>query len=469
MDAQIYIIDIIFLLLSVTVLWSAWQTKVNVAVIAYISFFIIFTQAIELIPTPESAFRENTNIRAVTDMLCLGNVFFILLFAWLTPRSSIGDRLITALATVPTRACVGAVLSWYAIKSYLLLKYGAAAFAAVQGGLSAGSEQVFSYSDFALSTLAATLFLGGILIFVCKAASGDLSLYRWSLWLFVSFSFAIYLFVGEAIVGARRTIGVVAIFALVSFMARRNLSLVQLLKRHGRMVGVILCGVIALSAYYETVRFNIFDPQLTLEMESDSYVQKFDAAMLLLTPNRQSNLDKNRFFRPGPFTVIYDVVDRALFQHVSANGDFTKYSLEHVLPRFIDPDKPLADIDGYMAERLGIAPHRLSPEIDLANSNLALMLGDFGLLGLLAAVAASFIPIYFFSFVLIRFSHYSSVAILAAGGLFASVGDVEGTISFAIVFIRDFFVWGFVFALIEWLIREFRVHRDSPQAMSSPS
>jgi hypothetical protein len=130
-----------------------------------------------------------------------------------------------------------------------------------------------------------------------------------------------------------------------------------------------------------------------------------------------------------------------LFEGASTGGDLTWFSFAKVIPRTLLSDKPEGDIDAFMANRLQLATHHLSPGIDLPTSNLAILLSDFGFCGVILAGCLTFAPIWFFLTMADKFSNHPFVSLFVAGSLFVSLSNVEGSPTTALVSLRDFVIW----------------------------
>jgi hypothetical protein len=300
-------------------------------------------------------------------------------------------RLLKAMLEIPDSWLCAAFYAWLGFKLYLISMYGVKAFTTYRA--LAGAEEImfrFAWWETGLEHYLSFFAVGACVVYVAKTVLIP-NYWRKMQVLFPLVAFGIpYIVALESPIGSRRLIFMFALVGILLGLMLGKYSLMRLSLR--RALGLVcLAGfVFGASMYYQSVRQNYFKPEIAEKLMSENSMVIVQGAALALLPNLERNetpgLEPASQLRDGPFELVYDIVAFLEDGHAGTRGEITVASIAALIPRVvIGEGKTVTNADEIISERTGITPRGEFLVLDLPTSVLAILLADFGPLGVVLA------------------------------------------------------------------------------------
>lgn len=451
-------IDALFVALGIAIVWTAWRARIESALIAHLVFFLLLMQGLELSSGLGTERKLDLSIYVLSHVLVTAYLGGVVIVGLTVRKSNRRERMISTLAACPAWAWKASLALWTLVKAYLLGKYGPLAFYAMQAQLAEAGEQFnIEYQDVVLNAFVGVIASGGVLAFIARVVARPSEKQSPFSWLIVIVFLALYLLLGEAAQGARRTLALLAIFAVVGYMSLRRGEFALSWRRQWISVVALAAGIAFASAYYQVARNNVGLPEVVDKIASTSWVERASALLIILNPTSEaSSAEPYVFLREGPFGLMYDVTDRVYSADRLTHGELLQLSLAKIVPRVLWSDKPESDIDEVIADRLDISPVGPFLTIDLSTSTLAILVADFGILGLIFASILAATVMLGLVMAMQKLRGRPSLVVLAAGYLLQNVANVEGSLVTPFSTVRDFVIFGVLLLLFEIILRTIR-------------
>lgn len=333
------------------------------------------------LPVQEYSTHIGPDILLLSHLLMFAYLLTVLLVA-----GSVGGRLknrVDYCVGVSGTAIGLTILSWLAVRAYLVYQYGPGALLLVRAQLLESLDlPILSSVDAALASMTTLLLLGAFAAVTIRHASrtSDLSLPGVGA---VLLMLPLIVVTNESPIGSRRLILVLALLWVAVAWAQSGRSIRTWLRRRGGRVALAGTILIILATYYQLVRQNDLSDVLQAKTPSEvvSGIVKF--ATTLESAVDDPEID---YLRSGPLDFFASVVSVVLTEGKSSNGAATALSLAISVPRALFPgEKPVGDVDQVLEQFLGIYPDKPYLFIDYSTSLPAIAVADFGPLAVIPA------------------------------------------------------------------------------------
>jgi hypothetical protein len=318
------------------------------------------------------------------------------------------------------------------------------ALSGLKGEIEGAPEFRLEFYDVLLSTYLTYLTVGAYVIFVLKVSISR----RWPSVLHTSvfaILLAIYLVLGEASIGARRFVLLILILAIVGASRAWNMPAKHLMVTLSKMGLAAMLLAIVFSVYFQTVRFNLLQPEIAISLSSGNIGEMVRGGLSALIPNVDfdTEMEQPAMLRPGPFELIYDVLASEFTTQATTHGHITRSSTQAMIPYIIaGTDKESVSVDKTLVDELGIIPFDGFIDgieiIDLPSSLLAIFIADYGLPGSVLAPMITTAGLVLISLITKCTGQSTLLTILAVSVCFQIIGNVEGDLLTVLTVLRDF-------------------------------
>lgn len=335
------------------------------------------------------------------------------------------------------------ILLWLAVRVYLYAKYGVQSFSYITlFDRDARHGSPISYADTVLRMIVLYLANGAAMALVVQIAVRGwraISLFEWAL-LAVFFVFVL---LGEAPLGVRRTVILYVLIFLLTFAMTRGVS--------WRAVGIaVVLGVvgIAFMGYYQRIRFNAANPEVYRLLSSGNISQILAGVVAYLTPHPQP--DNTQVFRSGGLDFLATCIRAVDQTGKTMGGSLLLFSFHKVIPSAFYSEKSTLDVDDVVAQFFRLE------ERDYAASILANLYVDFGVVGILLAPLLWWVTVYAALAILARVKKNGGLAVSVAGMIFGLLSMVESSLVPLFVYVRDMLLVLPVFYLIGLVVGKYK-------------
>lgn len=400
-------ITVVFLLTSMGMILLAERAKNSIGLV-HMLFFLVFVNGLHLAGLIENNDRHyDLTYYLLTHIVVL---FYLGLFTigilWLKGSrfAPSQDRIFKSAMDMRNGWLFAAFLGWLAVKAFLVLRYGASAFSLLSHlqGKDAISH-FYAWWEAPIEFYARAFAVGASGVYVVK------TLFKKGFWYkywpvtgsFLVF-FTVYVGTHSSVVGPRRFMLLLVIFGLVTIAWRHQKRVSSFLVSKWRvflLTSIILLGA---ASYYQTIRNNFFQPDIADKLLSHNpltFVKGLAQAMIPVPESERIN-SHAAFFREGPWDIVYDVIQRRGDGNPGTNGAITANAFASVVPRIIaGKGKKDVNADDFLENKMSIAPTGPYLAPDLATSLLAILMADFGYIGVLIAPAVMLFALTLFSYI----------------------------------------------------------------------
>ncbi len=430
------------------------QKRTNSFAMVHILFCIIFVQLLHFVVLLS---QSNQHYDIVYYFLAhlsvlLYLVIFTLGYFWFIAHRLISpqEKLFNSIVHFPDGLLIAAFCGWLLIKTYLVTVYGVSAFSFF--AQLAGKHAVTHYSawwETPMESYLRSFAMGASVIYVVKAVS-IFGYWRKSYWVTLAFMLFVSISIGThaTIIGPRRYMLILALVALVAAATGQRKSIIKYLSQHWKNVLITGVMLFALTAYYQSVRNNYFQPEIANKLTSGNlvtFVKGFGQGLIPLPRDKRIGKDTT-LFRSGPLRVIYQVIERRNDENLGTGGDISVNAFRMVIPRIIlGQDKKDINADEFLENKMSITPDGPYLASDVATSLLAIFMADFGFIGIVIAPMVILFSIVFFLKIpqkgllahpLMTLFYFSSILNLVA--------NVEGSLVSVLSIFRDLLVLAIV-------------------------
>lgn len=394
MTLEIFI-TCISLLICVLPIVIAHKTKSIFGTVHLISV-VIFIQLLHLLGLLSSEAVVN---KYGFDIYIASHIIWVI-YSWLfcfglvLGRKIFADRKLFDLA-VATRDgwLIAAFLSWVGFKIYLISIYGVNAFSTYRSlGGAEGLNFKFAWWETAIGSYLASFAVGACVVYMVKAIS--IPGYWKKLQVSVSLLAFIlpYLVALESNIGSRRFILLMVIIGNIVLLSRRKIGLGILRPKQLFRYSLLGLFVIGFSYYYQSVRSNYFDFEISSRLTSGNVAETIQGVGLVLIPKFDDDIasEKSEMLREGPFELTQEVVNALVNNETGIlAGEITAAAVATVIPRVIAGEgKIVRKTDDILAERFSLWPSSDFLILDLPTSLPTIFFADLGLFGVLIAPLA---------------------------------------------------------------------------------
>jgi hypothetical protein len=352
---------------------------------------------------------------------------------------------------VSDRHIVIVFLCWVATKIYLVGKYGVSAFLAY--GAIAGDERVIyrDLLDASLANAVETLAVGGIVFFVIRLATIKGYVRRKGVVL-PSIAFLIlYLGLGEAGIGVRRFLIMLALIGAVSFFQDSSGQFARVLRERWIWMLLATFAVAGFSYYYQVIRTNVDRQEIAEELLSSDPYEVGRGVIHALLPSAEDgqSVEPSDFIRHGPFDLLLTIADSLTEGYRPIGGELTSGSVQMAIPRAILGEQKISiNLSQIIAEQFDIVIEPQPLVLDLPMSLLAIFIADYGFPGAFLPPLVILVVIVFYSMVLRRLDETSIVpAMFVVSMLFMTAGSVQTGLTGMLSGTRDLLAFLFVWKL----------------------
>ena len=428
------IITSVFLLLAVWVLGVAAKVR-NTFGMIHALFFVLFATGLHFVGLFSEGDREYDLVYYLTAHLVvfLYMVLFTFGMLWATRLEPASNLIINSALSVRDAWLIFAFSAWLVIKGYLVLRYGLSAFSLFRNLAGEYAIYHFAWWETPIEIYVRAFAVGACAIYVIKAVT--LKGYWKDLRVTAPFLLftAVYINTHESIVGPRRFLLLLILVALsiLAQRARKTLPRYLITRWRNALIAVVLG--IGLAYYYQTIRNNFFEPDIAYSLRSSNPVEFTKGvfkAMLPLPTEQRIGGERTKFFREGPFDIIYRIIEKRGEGNRGTGGAIVANAFLTVVPRVIvGESKKDINADDILAAQMSITPEGPYLVSDVATSLLAIFLADFGLLGVFIPPFIILASLTFFSSIPRRRSIASPLLVLF--WFFALVhlaGNIEGSL-----------------------------------------
>lgn len=385
------IITVVFIAISLGILFVSGKAKNPIAVV-HIAFFIIFMELLHL----AGLFEGNNQHYDIAYYLLaqISILLYLVIFTfgllWLRTKHLIPsqERFFNSAVNIGDSWLIAAFCGWFLIKAYLVTKYGVSAFSLFRQ--MAGKDAVLHYYawwETPLEMYLRAFAVGASVVYVIKAAL----IHRywrthWRLSSVFLFFMSVYIGTHSSIVGPRRFMILLVLIGLVSIAWKKGETVKRFFSIQWRTVIVSALILLGLALYYQSVRNNFFQPIIAEKLLSGNPVTFLEGMAQGLVPIANSNDHQTKFLRTGPFTVIYQVIERRGDDNRGTGGAITANAFRMVMPRIIyGSDKKDLNVNDFFENEMDITARWPYIVSDIAGSLLAIFMADFGFFGVLIA------------------------------------------------------------------------------------
>lgn len=445
----------LFLVAQLLLLRAARGTSLFLRI--HLAFFVTFVTLLHLLyvssyPDMLRAFKPDLYILAHFISLA----YLMLLVALVSLLRGImppDETIARTVLGIRDTGLSGIFLAWFAYKAYLGAKYGPFAFVAIRSDVEGGVAFRFDFIDIVTSTYLSHLVIGASAVFALKAAIGG----RWPrlvhVGIFVLF-LAVYLPIGEAVLGARRFVLLLVLTAIVAASAKWRMGWVTFLRKRWAAILAGVAATIIFSAYFQSVRNNISDPEVASMLISGDVGDMAKGAAFAMIPRMDKGEETTAALREGPFEIIYAISEILVETGTTTHGRITANSLEMVVPYLLSGDeKTTVNTDEIIAEELGITPVGDYVFPDIATNLLAIFLADYGFGGLLISPVVVAMALLAVSLIFRLAKTNTVLKVLTISILFQIAGGVEGDLVAVFANIRDLFLAVVVLTILSGMTR----------------
>lgn len=444
---EVILVSGFFLAVQLSLLYIARTARIFVW--AHAAFYVVFVPLLHLL---EYLGREerplyHIDVYVLAHSVVFGYLLGFLLWAGMLMRFMSHDTtLIRSLLHISNKTLTGILIAWVTLKVYLGMKYGPLALSGLKGEIEGAAQFRLDFYDVLLSTYLAYFAVGACVTFVLKVIISR----TWPMvphTIVFTIFLSMYLVLGEASMGARRFVLLIMLMAIAGATRSWKMPPKQLTIKLSKLVLVGLFIAIMFGMYFQTVRFNILQPEIATSLVSGDLPEMAKGALLVLIPDSDSDVETEQrpLLRTGPFELIYDVLLTQVETGSTTHGHITTSSLEMIVPYVIaGPEKTSVNVDQILVDELGIIPSGGFENPDLSGSVLAVFLADYGLIGAIIAPMATMVALLITSLMLRWARTNTLLTVLVFSILFQIAGNVEGDLLTLLTSLRDIFIGGVV-------------------------
>jgi hypothetical protein len=399
--------------------------------VVHAAFLIIFMIALQLARLLTTDLDYNLGYYIQSQLVI---IIYLLIFAGLLflcrrwfPDPSRFTEMVRAF---PDYVLSLAFMAWLAVKAVLVMRYGAGIFEIFRGTV--GMDTLYHFSDWWVTPLDlySTAFAEGASIIVALKIISFKDYWKKALVTlpFVTFM-VLYIVTHEPFVGPRRFILLFALIVLFFSIWKYGKDIIAL-KQWPKYIAVIVVAV-GFTYYYQAIRTNLYQPEIKDLIRTGNPMQMLQGIgqALIPLPNEERIPHQAEYFRPGPFDILYAVVQARAEGTLNTHGLITAQSILQMVPRVLIGDmKTDYTADNFMAAQMGMCTNDCLT-LDIATSLSSIMISDFGLFGWI-------LPPFIILLALLVFSRLPRQATLFGSFLtlfwvsaaFGNAGNVEGAL-----------------------------------------
>ena len=429
---MITFLDLVFIAISGALLLYGLNRQMNIGMAVFLSVYLVFVLVAHL------AWRLGSSVEYSPQYYLIAHMVSLVFFAGCALISVHDGRrnrtILQAINRIRPIPLIVTFLVWLMFQLYLLATYGESG--AVRLSATSGMEEVPYFLSSSASLLNA--FVGGAALAVAMRHNERGSLEnKFLLAAFVVFILYSLAF-GAALAGGRRTILILTICFIVARLYNNGRSLSSLMSRHLTALVAATSICLVLASYYQQIRVNVNAPIVKDRLASPDLFKKLEGVELLLTPDLQEDAalrNVDSINRSGPFDFLVSIAEGRYEFGKSSDGVLTLFCIGKALPRQLYPEKPDYDVDLLIAQLFSVAPQqdatigaRFFDNPDYSTTVLALLLGDFGWIGVPAAVLLLTMAMRLSAWAVGSSAANSIVTIGGLGVVFEITTTVEGTL-----------------------------------------
>lgn len=415
----------------------------NAFILGHLVFFLVFIPILHIL---EILSAGVTGLHYILEFYVVTNVVILTyLFVFVAGAISIdkfypkNTPIIVATNNISEHMITAIFLGWFVFKVYLVDKYGVKGIIALQGTVSKEVAVThFGFLDTALARYVTYVAVGASVAMVIRIATSCRRTKSIHGIVFVGFLLT-FLVLGEAEVGARRFVMLLAIIALLVRASHMNITPYRFLLNRWLTVTFVVVAILGVSVWFQNVRNNIYHPEVIEQIASPTLVGVAKTAWLIATTRLEEEGEPISLLRPGPFELLYVLIEKQAEQGVTTRGELLTTSLEMIVPRvWVGDSKISINSDEIIHDKYGIEPKGLYLSPDLAASPLAIFLSDFGFWGVLVAPLPLLLSFILYTAPFRRRRVSPVVTLLSLSFLFVTAANVEGDLVTVLASMRDY-------------------------------
>jgi len=422
--------------------------------VVHIAFFIVFMVVLQLARLVTTDLDYNLGYYIQSQLVV---IVYLLIFAGLLflCRRWFPDpaRFTDLIRSFPNYVLSLGFFAWLAVKAVLVMRYGAGIFEIFRGTV--GMDMIYHFPDWWVTPLDlySTAFAEGASIIV---ALKIISIKDYWKKIIVTLPFVafmvLYVVTHEPFVGPRRFILLFALIILFFSIWKYGKDIIAL-KQWPKYIAVIVVAV-GFTFYYQAIRTNLYQPEIKALIRTGDPIQMLQGIgqALIPLPGSERIPHQAEYFRPGPFDILYAVIEDRAQGTLNTRGLITAQSILQMVPRvLIGGMKTDYTADNLMVVQMGMCTDDCL-SLDIATSLSSIMIADFGFLGWI-------IPPFIILGALLLFSRFpkqstlfsSCLTLFWVSAAFGNAGNVEGALVEVFYLLRNALILFLVVFPLEYI------------------